>query len=409
MVDDRPDNIGPSGGSPDLGRPRRPPPTIDLDATEVKSETVEPADAAEAGPVEADSVEAKTTEGDSARSESVEGTAVIPPREPPRRAALLSSVLISGATGVVAAVVVIGLASLMGWPAASESVQPQVSGGAIDTLTARVARIEAKPVAASSSADSAISARLDDLEKSLAALRRDLASLKSQSDRAAGAIDDLKAAPRGGAAAADLTGINDRIGQLERTVGALKTAAAQQAAKPADDPSLRRVVAASLLDGSVRQGDPYVSALAMAKQLAVDGDVLKPLDGFATTGLPNAAALSRELLGLLPKLAQAQDKTAATTGSGLMERLQAEAAKLVRIERTDAVAGDDRHAVIARIAAAARGNDIAAARREVNTLPPADRATLQSWTDRVDARDAALAASRQFAADATAALSKPAP
>ena len=48
------------------------------------------------------------------------------------------------------------------------------------------------------------------------------------------------------------------------------------------------------------------------------------------------------------------------------------------------------------------------ARRELNTLPPADRAAAQSWIDKTDARDAALAASRQFAADAMSALAKPA-
>ena len=43
------------------------------------------------------------------------------------------------------------------------------------------------------------------------------------------------------------------------------------------------------------------------------------------------------------------------------------------------------------------------------TLAPADRAAAQSWLDKADARDAALAASRQFAADAMTALAKPAP
>ena len=38
-----------------------------------------------------------------------------------------------------------------------------------------------------------------------------------------------------------------------------------------------RVVAASLLDISVRQGDPYVAALAAAKSLTADADALKPL------------------------------------------------------------------------------------------------------------------------------------
>ena len=88
-------------------------------------------------------------------------------------------------------------------------------------------------------------------------------------------------------------------------------------------------------------------------------------------------------------------------------RLQAGAAKLVRIERTDTI-GSDRGAMVARVTAAALRNDFAEARRELKTLAPADRAAAQAWLDKADARDAALAASRQFAADAMAALAKPA-
>ena len=99
----------------------------------------------------------------------------------------------------------------------------------------------------------------------------------------------------------------------------------------------------------------------------------------------------------------------ATTGAGIVDRLQAGAARLVRIQRTDAADNNDRTAVIVRAAAAAQRNDVAGARRELNALPGADRAAVQPGIDRLDARDAALAASRQFAADAMAALTKPAP
>jgi hypothetical protein len=52
-------------------------------------------------------------------------------------------------------------------------------------------------------------------------------------------------------------------------------------------------------------------------------------------------------------------------------------------------------------------NDFAEARRELNKLAPADRAAAQSWIDKADARDAALAAARQFADQAMADLAKP--
>ena len=123
--------------------------------------------------------------------------------------------------------------------------------------------------------------------------------------------------------------------------------------------------------------------------------------------MPSAASLSRELLTLVPKLSPPAPPDNATTGSGIVERLQAGAAKLVRIERTD-TAGNDRGAVVARVTAAALRNDSNEARRELKTLAPADRAAAQAWLDKADARDAALAASRQFATDAMAALAKPA-
>jgi hypothetical protein len=124
--------------------------------------------------------------------------------------------------------------------------------------------------------------------------------------------------------------------------------------------------------------------------------------------VPSVNALCRELLTLVPKLSPPAQQDNATTGTGIVERLQAGAAKLVRIERTDTV-GNDRGAIVARVTAAALRNEPNEARRELNTLAPADRAAAQGWIDKADARDAALAASRKFAAEAMAALNKPAP
>ena len=122
------------------------------------------------------------------------------------------------------------------------------------------------------------------------------------------------------------------------------------------------------------------------------------------TGVPSVPLLGRELLTLVPKLSPPAENV--TSGSGIVDRLQAGASKLVRIERTDAT-GNDRGAIVARVTAAALRNDLADMRRELNTLSPADRAPAQAWLDKADARDAALAASRQFAADAMTVLAKP--
>jgi hypothetical protein len=249
-------------------------------------------------------------------------------------------------------------------------------------------------------------ARLDALEKSLATLRGDLASSRTQSDKLAATVNELKSAPRESAAAADLSGVNDRIAALEKSVRAQTTEIAQGGAKPADDVPLRRIVAAALLDVTVRTGEPYPAALLAAKSLSPNPEALKPLEEFAATGVPHPFNLSRELLALVPKLSPPPAENA-TTGLGLVERLQAGASKLVRIERSDAV-GNDRGAVVSRVTAAALRNDYGEARRELMTLSPDDRAAAQAWIDKADARDAALAASRKFAAEAMTALAKPA-
>jgi hypothetical protein len=153
----------------------------------------------------------------------------------------------------------------------------------------------------------------------------------------------------------------------------------------------------------VRHGDPFVEALKAAKSLSADPDKLKPLDQFADKGVPSPPQLTRELLTLVPKLSPSADT--ATTGASIVDRLQAGASKLVRIERTDTT-GNDRAAIVARVTAAALRNDFAEARRDLGELPPADRAPAQAWLDKAAARDAALSASRQNADDAMATLAK---
>jgi hypothetical protein len=122
--------------------------------------------------------------------------------------------------------------------------------------------------------------------------------------------------------------------------------------------------------------------------------------------VPKANVLNRELLALVPRLSPPAPESS-TTGSGIVGRLQAGAARLVRIERADTSA-DDRNGVVARVTAAALRNDFVEARRELQALAPADRAAAQAWLDKVDAREAALAASRKLANEAMAALAKPA-
>jgi hypothetical protein len=413
MADDKPED---AGLAPEPGRARRAPPTIDLEATEVSTQPQDVPAEPEAQP----SGEQATAEQASAEEAKVDAakveTAKVETPEPEQgetqaaaKSAAISPWVIAPFSGAAAAAVVIAVGWVLGWPAVqAPPAAPQVTSATVDALSGRVAAVEAK--AGKPAADPAMVARLDALEKSLGTLRGDIANLRAQSDKTASALNDARSAPRDGAAPSGLTALDERISQLERASTTARAELAQQGeriadAKAADDKPLRHVVAATLLDVAVRHNDPYEAQLTAARSFAAKPEELKPLDTFAASGIPTPVALTRELLNIVSKLSPPPE--APGSGAGIVERLQAGASKLVRIERTDGV-GNDRGAIVARVTAAALRNDFAEARRELKTLPDADRAPAQAWLDKADARDAALAASRKFADDALAGLTKPA-
>ena len=133
MVDDRPED---TGSLPDSSRPKREPPTIELEATEISSETKSAAAASsEATP---EPVAEPTPE---AAKASVEETPVAATPSRP-----VSPWIVAPVSGAVAAALVIGVGWMLGWPAiqpASAPPAPQLSA-AIDGLTARVAGLEPK-------------------------------------------------------------------------------------------------------------------------------------------------------------------------------------------------------------------------------------------------------------------------
>ncbi|MGX4768433.1 COG4223 family protein [Bradyrhizobium guangdongense] len=407
MADDKPED---AGLAPESGRAKRTPPTIDLEATEVSTQpqdvpgepetqpAAEPASSQHAAPEDAE-VEAAKIETEPQREEA----------QAAATSAAISPWVIAPFSGAAAAAVVIAVGWALGWPAVqAPPAAPQVTSAAVDALSGRLAAVEAK--AGKPATDPAMTTRLDALEKSVGTLRNDVANLRAQSDKIASALNDAKSAPRD-ASPSVLAALDDRISQLERASKTARAELAQQGekiadAKAMDDKPLRYVVAATLLDVAVRHNDPYEAQLNAARSFAAKPEMLKPLDMFAASGIPTPFALTRELLNIVPKLSPPPE--APPPGAGIVERLQAGASKLVRIERTDGV-GNDRGAIVARVTAAALRNDFAEARRELMTLPESERGPAKAWLDKADARDAALAASRKFADDALAGLAKSAP
>jgi len=290
-------------------------------------------------------------------------------------------------------------------------------GAAMTALAARVASLEARPTPAAApesgaAPDAALAGRVDALEKTVTSLRAQTEQLEATvkqlkaapaAEPAAGAEpSDKPATASGGETTAALAAIDQRLSELEKSAKAEPEKAPPPL--PADDTGLRRLVAATMLDLTVKQGEPYAPLLNAATPLASDPAELEPLDRYAATGIPSARALGQELVLLLPKLLP--DK-GGQNKANFIDRFQANAERLVKIDRSDAVAGIDRTAVIGRLTADAKQGDLAAAVKELKALAPGERAPVQSWIDKVEARDKALAASQHFANAALDALQKP--
>ena len=377
MADDHSEEV-PSAGE---NKARRSPPTIDLTASDLS----------------------ENREGVDSRDEKRQTFRWTRGAMPSPLAAALSGAV----CGAVAAILVVMVFGSSGWFSSAPDRNGPDSLG-ISGLADRLAAIESRRPAAT---DPQTTTRLEAVEKSVEVSRADRADLHAEIDKLAGSMRETKPASADAASTAtisrELAALQGRISEIET---ALRTQTAQpgaaaSASGAADGVPLRRAVAASLLDISVRHGDAFEAILRVAKSLAPEPAALQPLDRFAASGVPNAAALCRELVTLAPNLLAAGPEPS-TSGSGLVDRLQASASKLVRIERTDAT-GNDRRAIVARLSAAALRNDLAEARRQLNLLDPSERGAAQGWLEKADAREQALASSHQFAIDAMAALAGP--
>jgi hypothetical protein len=198
----------------------------------------------------------------------------------------------------------------------------------------------------------------------------------------------------------DLDAVASRIMALESAVKGLAAATVPV------DRAARLTVAAEALRATVERGAPYQAELASLRALGVDEKTTAPLEPLAANGVPSAAALARELDALTQALQQAsQPEPGDATFLG---RLKANAEKLVRITPAGAPVGSDPAAVVARIRFDAAHGDIDAALAAIDALPDSAKSLTAAWSKKAAAREAALAASRQIASDALAALAMPA-
>lgn len=403
MADDTPQGAGPArdDGPTDAARRARTPPTIDLQAERVET--------------------ASAPDGDSPQ--------IDPPPARSARGARAGNIATAAGAGALAAAVVAGVAWYVGSRSSGSTLDTPLMA-TLETLGARLNRLEEAP-AQKPRTDTALTGRIETLEKTVASLRDQVDAQRAKDDSLAQAVDALKVAPPQAAAATPapapapdqeaapdarvgqletaLKSLGDDIASLRATVKAAPVQPVTSDAVKAAEAGLRRAVSALALEGRVVQGAPFAAELAAVRASGSDDASLKPLDRLSESGVPDASKLGRDLLALIPHdTAQEQPAPSATQG-GWFDRLKAGAMRLVRIRRVDS-AGEAVAPDMTPLAAAARAGDVTAATREIAALPEAARARFQPWLDQVAARDAALAAAHRTVADALAALARtPAP
>jgi hypothetical protein len=202
----------------------------------------------------------------------------------------------------------------------------------------------------------------------------------------------------------DIDALASRIMALESAVKGLAAATAPLASAGANDRAARLTIAAEALRAAVERGTPYQAELNAVQSLGVDQKATAPLEPFAASGVPSAAALARELEALAPALQQASEPR--STDTSFLERLKSNAQKLVRITPLNAPTGNDPQAMVDRIRLDAAHTDIGAALADLNGLPEAAKPVAAAWSKKAGAREAAVAASRKIAVDALAALAQ---
>jgi hypothetical protein len=352
-----------------------------------------------------------------------------PPEAPPRRGVSWLGIAVAG-IGVILAV--LGVVSLLlsrdnGVSAldarlagveldlrdlAARAPPPAADPKVLDAVAGRVAKLEAAGAAPPPSAsDGALAARVAALETQINALAETVGVLGRRNDEALAAAREARV--RADAGAAEISELTQKppaaVDRNEFEALANRVAAAERSEKAAEkaaesaDRAVRLALAAAALNAAVERGDAFAAELAAVKGLGADPKLVAALEPFARSGVPTSAALARQFSGLAPALSQAAEPP---MREGVLGRLQANAEKLVRIRRVDEAPGSDAAAIVARSEAKASRGDLAGSAAELAQLPPNARAPAEAWIKSVQARTAAIEASRRLAADALVGLSK---
>ena len=383
--------------TPGARRKKGVPPTIDLTVTEM------PAGAA--GPQQSEPPPTASEPPPAAQ----EPRSIPAQKAPPATSGSLSRYIAGAAGAVTMTVILFGLWLTDLLPVRYEATpgstqQLAADSQAIDAFSQRVSKIEER-ISKMQASGERLTAAENTLKSQSDAAVANAAQGRARADEAMTAVNDLRASidatksSSGGISATDFDTLQQRIAVLEQSAKAAREEIAKTSSR---DSAARQALSAAALRDAVVSGAPFAAELAQAKSLGAIDKEISVLEPFAANGIPTPAALAQELHNLLPAMVNLAGAQAPQ--GGFLERLQANAGKLVRIRPVDAPPSDDPLAVLSRIENDVAKSDVAAALADLGKLPNPIRAPAQGWISKAQAREGALKAARQYAAAAARAI-----
>jgi hypothetical protein len=288
-----------------------------------------------------------------------------------------------------------------------------VDPAAVAAVNARLSKLEAA-IANVPASDKTIPDRLTATDNAMKSLGIALAALNKRSDEVAATAADARArADQSDKIAAELRNTVQSLTQntsaglspsdVDNVQKRLATLEDAVKAGPVDRAARLAVVAVSLRD-AVARGASFAAELGEVKALGGDEKLSAALAPYAASGVPAAAAVLQELSAVLPQIMKISGTQAPS--NGFIERLQANAEKLVRIRPVNAPAGDETSAVLARLEIDIAHADINGALTDLGKLGDKARAPAQDWIARARTRQAAIAAADELVATSARALGK---
>jgi hypothetical protein len=307
----------------------------------------------------------------------------------------------TGAAGVIGGALVAYLLL-----APEETPDPRVGelSNQVAALSAQIEALAKRPAPAPPD-NSAVLTRIDALmqavqatEKRLAAVEErpgpkapDLSSVNERSAAIESTLQELRSGLgelRRAAGDAPAAAMPEAIEQIATRLGALEQRIAALVARPTPEPQpaagllAEQLIALNQLRDAALRGAPYAVELgAAAARLGDKAAALAPLEANAKSGLPTLAALRGDFQHLAPGLFRRREPV-----GGFLDRLVANAARLIEVRPVGEPEGASVGAIVARAETKLERGDLAGAVKEIEALPEPARAKASSWLERARRR-----------------------